>query len=100
MICFCSIEDGQAKIVEGELSKSLLENNKCYILDRGNEVFVWVGRVTQLEERKAAGQKVEVEAYHFLLYIVKKKKKEGWIFILNSIFRNFLLTKIGLNQQG
>ncbi|XP_044505397.1 villin-3-like isoform X2 [Mangifera indica] len=54
-----SIEDGQAKIVEGELSKSLLENNKCYILDRGNEVFVWVGRVTQLEERKAAGQKVE-----------------------------------------
>ncbi|XP_031264922.1 villin-3-like isoform X1 [Pistacia vera] len=54
-----SIEDGQAKIVEGELSKSMLENNRCYLLDRGNEVFVWVGRVTQVEERKAASQVVE-----------------------------------------
>ncbi|KAJ0099227.1 hypothetical protein Patl1_20502 [Pistacia atlantica] len=54
-----SIEDGQAKIVEGELSKSMLENNRCYLLDRGNEVFVWVGRVTQVEERKAANQVVE-----------------------------------------
>ncbi|KAJ0043511.1 hypothetical protein Pint_17881 [Pistacia integerrima] len=54
-----SIEDGQANIVEGELSKSMLENNRCYLLDRGNEVFVWVGRVTQVEERKAASQVVE-----------------------------------------
>lgn len=54
-----SIEDSQVKIVEGELSKSMLENNKCYLLDRGSEVFVWVGRVTQVEERKAASQAAE-----------------------------------------
>lgn len=48
--------------MEDELSKSLLENNKCYILDCGAEVFVWVGRVTQVEERKAACQAAEVNA--------------------------------------
>ncbi|KAH7557224.1 hypothetical protein JRO89_XS11G0077900 [Xanthoceras sorbifolium] len=59
VIVFCSIEDGQAKAVEGELSKAMLENNKCYLLDRGSELFVWVGRVTQVEERKAASQAAE-----------------------------------------
>ncbi|XP_021281510.1 villin-2 isoform X2 [Herrania umbratica] len=54
-----SITDGEVKIVEGELSKGLLENNKCYILDCGAEVFVWVGRVTQVEDRKAASQVAE-----------------------------------------
>ncbi|KAK7244543.1 hypothetical protein RIF29_39367 [Crotalaria pallida] len=54
-----SIADGEVKPLEGELSKSLLENNKCYLLDRGAEVFVWVGRVTQVEERKAACQAAE-----------------------------------------
>ncbi|XP_055807381.1 villin-2-like [Solanum dulcamara] len=54
-----SITDGQVSPVDGELSKSSLENNKCYLLDCGAEVFVWVGRVTQLEERKAATQAAE-----------------------------------------
>ncbi|XP_047959712.1 villin-3 isoform X1 [Salvia hispanica] len=54
-----SIVDGQVKIVDGELSKSLLENNKCYMLDCGSDVFVWVGRVTQVDERKAAIQVAE-----------------------------------------
>uniref|UniRef100_A0A803MAC6 HP domain-containing protein n=1 Tax=Chenopodium quinoa TaxID=63459 RepID=A0A803MAC6_CHEQI len=49
-----SIEDGKAQALEGELSKGKLENNKCYLLDRGVEVFLWFGRVTQLEDRKAA----------------------------------------------
>ncbi|CAI9787539.1 unnamed protein product [Fraxinus pennsylvanica] len=53
------IIDGQVQIVEGELSKSLLQNNKCYLLDCGAEVFVWVGRVTQVEERKVAIQAAE-----------------------------------------
>ncbi|XP_076955070.1 villin-2-like [Bidens hawaiensis] len=53
------INEGQVKEVDGELSKSLLENNKCYLLDCGSEVFVWVGRVTQVEERKAAMQAAE-----------------------------------------
>lgn len=55
---YCIVE-GQVKEVDGELSKSLLENNKCYLLDCGSEVFVWVGRVTQVEERKAAMQTAE-----------------------------------------
>lgn len=51
------------KIVEGELSKSMLENNKCYLLDCGSEVFVWVGRVTQVEDRKAGSQAAEVVTF-------------------------------------
>ncbi|KAL1555335.1 Villin-3, variant 2 [Salvia divinorum] len=54
-----SIVDGQIKSVDGELSKPLLENNKCYILDCGSDVFVWVGRVTQVDDRKAAIQAAE-----------------------------------------
>ncbi|KAG9134742.1 hypothetical protein Leryth_001049 [Lithospermum erythrorhizon] len=49
-----SIVDSQVKSVDAELSKSLFENKKCYILDCGAEVFVWVGRVTKVDERKAA----------------------------------------------
>ncbi|XP_068658853.1 villin-2 isoform X2 [Aristolochia californica] len=55
-----SIIDGQVKMVaEDSLSKLMLENNKCYLLDCGAEVFVWVGRVTQVEDRKAASQAAE-----------------------------------------
>ncbi|XP_022847678.1 villin-3-like [Olea europaea var. sylvestris] len=56
---FYSIIDGQVKGVDCDLSKSSLENNKCYLLDCGAEVFVWVGRVTQVEERKVAIQAAE-----------------------------------------
>lgn len=60
--CCFSITDGQVKILaEDVLSKAMLENNKCYLLDCGFEVFVWVGRVTQLEDRKAASQAAEVK---------------------------------------
>ncbi|CAN8254395.1 unnamed protein product [Cochlearia groenlandica] len=54
-----SIVDGQVEPIDGELSKSVLENSKCYMLDCGSEVFIWVGRVTQLEERKTAIQTAE-----------------------------------------
>ncbi|XP_022966159.1 villin-3-like isoform X2 [Cucurbita maxima] len=54
-----SIAGGEVGIIEGELSKSLLENNKCYLLDCGSQVFVWVGRITQVEERKMAIQVAE-----------------------------------------
>ncbi|KAF3636483.1 Villin-4 [Capsicum annuum] len=48
-----SIIDGQINSLDGELTKSILENDKCYILDCGSEVFTWVGRHTELEERKS-----------------------------------------------
>ncbi|CAK9182409.1 unnamed protein product [Ilex paraguariensis] len=54
-----SIDDGQVNGVDGELSKSSLENNKCYLLDCGADVFIWIGRVTQVEDRKAAIQAAE-----------------------------------------
>ncbi|KAK8570763.1 hypothetical protein V6N13_103167 [Hibiscus sabdariffa] len=54
-----SVTDVELKPIEGELSKGLLETRKCYLLDCGAEVFVWVGRATQLEERKAASQVAE-----------------------------------------
>lgn len=52
---------GDLKPVEGEMSKSLLENNRCYLLDCGDEVFVWVGRSIQVDERKAASKAAEVQ---------------------------------------
>ncbi|KZV27320.1 villin-3 [Dorcoceras hygrometricum] len=54
-----SIISGQLKAVDGVISKSVLENNNCYLLDCGSEVFIWVGRVTQVDERKAAIQAAE-----------------------------------------
>ncbi|KAH0721307.1 hypothetical protein KY290_006747 [Solanum tuberosum] len=54
-----SITDGQVNSLDGELTKSILENDKCYILDCGSEVFTWIGRHTQLEERKSTIQTAE-----------------------------------------
>ncbi|XP_019154980.1 PREDICTED: villin-2-like [Ipomoea nil] len=66
---FC-IDNGQVNPVDGELSKSNLENSKCYLLDCGSEVFVWVGRATQLDERKAACQTAEE-------FLVKQKRPKA-----------------------
>ncbi|XP_072995561.1 villin-2-like [Typha latifolia] len=54
-----SISDGQLKLEEITLSKAILENNKCYLMDCGSEVFAWVGRVTTMEDRKAASRAAE-----------------------------------------
>ncbi|KAJ8570398.1 hypothetical protein K7X08_037370 [Anisodus acutangulus] len=54
-----SIIVGQVNPLDGELTNSILENDKCYILDCGSEVFTWVGRHTQLEERKSTIQAAE-----------------------------------------
>lgn len=63
-----SIIDGEVNPFDGELSKSVLENSKCYLLDCGAEVFVWVGRVTQVDERKAAIRAAEVGTILTSLY--------------------------------
>ena len=63
-----SVVDGQVKPVDDELSKSILENNKCFLLDCGSEIFVWVGRVTQVDERKTAIQAAEVQVLHFFFF--------------------------------
>ncbi|XP_039047369.1 villin-2-like [Hibiscus syriacus] len=54
-----SITNGELKPAEGKLSKGHFENKKCYLLDCGSKVFVWVGRATHVEDRKATNQVVE-----------------------------------------
>ncbi|KAJ1297074.1 hypothetical protein BS78_01G350200 [Paspalum vaginatum] len=54
-----SINNGQLKLEDTVLTKSILENTKCFLLDCGAELFVWVGRVTQVEDRKGATAAVE-----------------------------------------
>lgn len=54
------IENGQAEPVDADsLTRELLETNKCYLLDCGAEVFVWMGRNTSLDERKSASGAAE-----------------------------------------
>ncbi|KAL2482931.1 Villin-4 [Forsythia ovata] len=60
------VEKGQAEPVEADtLTRELLDTNRCYILDCGTEVFVWMGRNTSLDERKAASGVVD-ELLHSL----------------------------------
>lgn len=44
----------------GSLGRELLDSNKCYLLDCGVEVFVWMGRNTSLDDRKSASKAAEV----------------------------------------
>ncbi|KAI9191446.1 hypothetical protein LWI28_008558 [Acer negundo] len=54
------VEKGQAEPVESDsLTRELLETNKCYLLDCGLEMFVWMGRTTSLDERKSASGAAE-----------------------------------------
>ncbi|KAJ6408829.1 hypothetical protein OIU84_008515 [Salix udensis] len=56
---FC-VEKGQAEPVEADsLTWEFLDTNKCYTLDCGAEVFVWMGRNTTLDERKSASRAAE-----------------------------------------
>jgi len=50
------------------LKRELLDTNKCYILDCGFEVFVWMGRNTSLDERKSASGVADVT--HFFNSII------------------------------
>ncbi|CAN6552107.1 unnamed protein product [Malus baccata var. baccata] len=54
------VEKGQAEPVEGDaLTRDLLDTNKCYLLDCGLEVFVWMGRNTSLDQRRSASGAAE-----------------------------------------
>jgi len=54
------LNKGQAVPIEfGVLTRELLDSTKCYLLDCGSEIFVWMGRETTLEERKRAGSAAE-----------------------------------------
>lgn len=54
------VEKGQAEPEEADsLTRDLLNTNKCYILDCGIEVFVWMGRNSTLDDRKSASGAAE-----------------------------------------
>ncbi|XP_057987950.1 villin-4 isoform X2 [Hevea brasiliensis] len=56
---FC-VDKGKAEpVVADSLTRELLDTNRCCILDCGLEVFVWMGRNTLLDERKAASGAAE-----------------------------------------
>ncbi|KAL6525515.1 Villin-4 [Orobanche hederae] len=56
---FC-VEKGDAVLVEADSwTRELLETNRYYILDGGVDVFVWVGRSTSVDERKAASSRTD-----------------------------------------
>jgi hypothetical protein len=65
---FCSVEKGQAEPVEADsLKREFLDTNKCYILDCGLEMFVWMGRNTSLDERKSASGVADVHLISFCI---------------------------------
>ncbi|KAK3037599.1 hypothetical protein RJ639_031905 [Escallonia herrerae] len=54
------IEKGQAEPIEADsLTRELLDTNRCYVLDCGAEVYVWMGRNTSLDERKSGSGAAE-----------------------------------------
>lgn len=66
-VVFLSVDKGETTQVESDsLTRELLETNKCYLLDCGIEIYVWVGKSTSLEERKSAVTAAEVITDTFL----------------------------------
>ncbi|XP_062229452.1 villin-3-like isoform X1 [Phragmites australis] len=54
------VNKGQTMPIDCEiLTRELLDSTKCYLLDCGSEIYVWMGRETTLEERKRAGSVAE-----------------------------------------
>lgn len=48
--------------------RDLLDTNKCYLLDCGLEMFVWMGRNTSLDERRSASGAAEVLVVAFSFF--------------------------------
>jgi hypothetical protein len=52
------------------LAHELLETNKCYFLDCGAELYVWMGRTSSLQERKSASEAAEVIFVQLVSYVL------------------------------
>uniref|UniRef100_A0A453T2R3 Gelsolin-like domain-containing protein n=1 Tax=Aegilops tauschii subsp. strangulata TaxID=200361 RepID=A0A453T2R3_AEGTS len=55
----CVNEDQTFPLDCEDLTRELLDSTKCYFLDCGSELYVWMGRETVLEDRKQAGLAAE-----------------------------------------
>ena len=83
----CSVDKGQTLPLEADsLTKDLLDSKKCYLLDCGDDVFVWLGRNTSLDERKTASTLAEVyiDLYSFKCILVDVVNKLKVFLILGS----------------
>ena len=68
MFVLLSIVKGQHEPMDVDsLKRELLDTYKCYLLDCGSEVFVWIGRNTSLDERKSASGAAEVLPHYACL---------------------------------
>ncbi|KAL3629767.1 Villin-4 [Castilleja foliolosa] len=55
-----SVEKGEAIPIEADSwTRELLDTHKCFVIDCGTEVFIWMGRNTSLNQRKAASSCVD-----------------------------------------
>ena len=77
----CSVNNGKLTLEDIVLTKSILENTKCFLLDCGSELYVWVGRVTQVDDRKAASVAVEVNAQDIILSLLSCSNKSSYLYI-------------------
>lgn len=89
-MCLLSVEKGQAVPVEPDsLKRELLDTNKCYLLDCGLEVFVWMGRNTSLDDRKSASAAAEV-------IILKTNYSDFLCFFFCRFFHSYCLSTLHL----
>ncbi|KAK2641213.1 hypothetical protein Ddye_022976 [Dipteronia dyeriana] len=51
-LLWITIQGKLSQMGTNSLDKDMLEKDKCYMLDCGNEVFVWMGRNTSITERR------------------------------------------------
>ncbi|XP_021278979.1 villin-1 isoform X4 [Herrania umbratica] len=54
ILFWINLQGKLSQIGSDSLDKDMLEKNKCYMLDCGAEVFVWMGRNTSITERKTS----------------------------------------------
>ncbi|MBA0836122.1 hypothetical protein Goarm_008359, partial [Gossypium armourianum] len=71
-----------SQIGSDSLEKDMLEKNKCYMLDCGAEVFVWMGRNTLITERKTSISAAEapVSLYGSLMLGKIQRRRSSAIF--------------------
>ncbi|KAK6235033.1 hypothetical protein SCA6_010370 [Theobroma cacao] len=54
ILFWINLQGKLSQIGSNSLDKDMLEKSKCYMLDCGAEVFVWMGRNTSITERKTS----------------------------------------------
>ncbi|KAL6555255.1 Villin-4 [Orobanche gracilis] len=99
---FC-VEKGDAVLVEAESwTRELLETNRYYILDCGVDVFVWVGRSTSVDERKAASSRTDwFETVTFRSYFDSWPQSTNVAMVADGRGKvAALLKRQGLNVKG